>query len=258
MAKYTIELSQCLMQLYLNKKYTKEQQYNLQYDYSKIYETTNPVEIVAETREDFFDFNYPLYDPTHKAELERKILYHYWDYEIGVETYAKFKFNVNKTLNEIMPYYNKIYKAVANDFDFDINIDFEEKIKGNATTTSNNSSTNNLESETEDLQHDSYTDRLRESDTPQNDLQNVENGKYISKYNYNNGNTESDKTNTLSSTNNTETESIGTSDNKTTRNIVGTNTKTSKAEMLKQYISAIQNVDMQVIEALKSCFMLLC
>lgn len=257
MSEYTIKLKDILHQLYLNNKYTQKELYENQYDFGKIYETTNPIEIVEIARPGIFDFEYPLYDITHKEELEKKILYHYYNYEIGEDTYGAFKFNLNKTLNEIMPYYNKIYKATAKDYDFDINIDYYDEYKGKGTQEASSNSQNKLDTTITDNQHDDYHDRLRKSDTPQNNLQEVEDGKYISEYNYNTGKNDSNKTNTTKSENNANDTSIGKTETENKRILYGTNIRTSRAEMLKQYISAIQNVDLQIIESLKSCFCLL-
>ena len=281
MSKYTIKLSDILRQLYINSKYTKEQQYQYQYDINKMYETSNPIEIVEVARASIFDFQYELYDPAHKEELEKKILYHYYNYEIGEDTYSMFKFNLMKTMNEVMPYYNKIYKAVASDYNYWINVDYtdedEQKIKSKANTQSNgtgrsnttSNSTNRLDTTITDNQSDSYEDRLRESDTPQNDLEEVEDGKYVSNYKYNNGTSETDKTNTTESENtsndttngttqtNNETNTQNEQEQENKRKIYGLNTKQNRSKMLKDYIDNIQNVDMQIIESLKSCFCLL-
>ena len=93
--------------------------------------------------------NYPMYRPVHeqlyayiptREELNQKILNHYRFYEIGSETVERFLFNIEMTMNEIMPYYNQLYKSVdiINNID-DIfgNVDITESFE---QTTSNNSS----------------------------------------------------------------------------------------------------------------------
>lgn len=257
MANYTIKFSDCLMQMYINKHMTEQEQIDNQYDFSKIYTETNPINIVADVRSDFFNFEYPLFDSNHKEELEKKILYHYWDYEIGEETFAKFKFNINKTLNEVMPYYNQLYEVYSKKFNFDENIDYKETLEGETSNTANNTSRNTLTSDTEDNQTDTYTDRLRESDTPQGQLLDVEDEKYISKYNYNNGTTDSEKTNHMTSLNSITAGSTGSGTSESERIVKGTNSRLSRAKMLQDYLNIIQNIDLQVVESLKSCFMLL-
>ena len=52
---------------------------------------------------------YPIWDEEHRAELEKKITEHYMFRQIGFETAGRFKFELNKLMREIMPYYNKIW-----------------------------------------------------------------------------------------------------------------------------------------------------
>ena len=74
-------------------------------------ENANPDQVIAAGRSSIFNFNYPIYDPDHKEELETKILSHYYMREIGEETPALFRLRLYSTLNEIMPYYNQLYAS---------------------------------------------------------------------------------------------------------------------------------------------------
>jgi len=256
MAQYTIVLRDILRQLYLNKKYTIEEQIKMQ-NYIDLLIDIDDIKIIKQTRAKVFDFTYPIFNESYRAELETKILTHYYTYEIGSETYTEFKFNLYKKMNENMPYYNKLYVAMNKDFDFDINIDFTETLEGEGTNEANNTTKNTLSSTDTDTQNTNYNDRLRESDTPQNRLVDVENNKYLSKYNYNNGDSSTNKTNNLDSENNIESESNGKTTSNTTRKILGTQYYGgSKSKMLKEYMSAIKNIDLEVIDSLKSCFFL--
>ena len=114
-----------------------------------------------------------------------------------------------------------------------------------------------MKSDDTDTQNDSYEDRLRKSDTPQNELADVEAGRYISEYNYNNGSENRLKKNILNSDTTSKSNSKGENLTDNYKKVKGANGKKSKAELLKEYISAIQNVDLQIIEALKDNFMLL-
>ena len=53
------------------------------------------------------DDKYPIWKEEHRAELEKKIIEHYYHRQIGAETWALFKYNVNVRMREIMPYYSK-------------------------------------------------------------------------------------------------------------------------------------------------------
>ena len=68
-------------------------------------------EIIELSRDKIFDFAYPIYDESHRPELEKKILKHYYTREICEETVGLWKLRLNSRMNEIMPYYNKLYNS---------------------------------------------------------------------------------------------------------------------------------------------------
>lgn len=59
---------------------------------------------------------YPIWSEDHRAELEKKIIEHYMFRQIGFETAGRFKFELNKLMREIMPYYNQIYLTTQYDY----------------------------------------------------------------------------------------------------------------------------------------------
>lgn len=73
-------------------------------------------EIISTARPVIFDFNYPIFDDNYKPVLETKILKHYYTREIGLETYGLWKLKLDTRLNEIMPYYNKLYESELIEF----------------------------------------------------------------------------------------------------------------------------------------------
>ena len=46
-------------------------------------------------RKQLFDFDYPFYDETKRAEFETKFINHFYLREIGSETMGSFKFNLD-------------------------------------------------------------------------------------------------------------------------------------------------------------------
>lgn len=60
--------------------------------------------------------DYPIFDESHRNELNNKIIEHYWFDEIGMETPDRFNHYLHSTMNEIMPYYNELYKSVAMEY----------------------------------------------------------------------------------------------------------------------------------------------
>ena len=60
-----------------------------------------------------FDFqltDYPIFDESYRDTLNQNILNHYYMNEIGFETAPLFRFYLKQKMNEIMPYYNVLYK----------------------------------------------------------------------------------------------------------------------------------------------------
>lgn len=110
-------------------KYTTEVRYICEH-YAGLNESTgfeDVDEIVEKARKKIFS-NYPIFDENHRAELEKKILKHYYTREIGFETVGLFKLYLNNRMAEIMPYYNKLYESETFEFNPFINTDF--KVEG--------------------------------------------------------------------------------------------------------------------------------
>lgn len=89
--------------------------------------------------------SYPIYLEAHRQELNEKILQHFYFREIGAETYAQWKFYLNRKLNEIMPYYNELFmsKDIFDGIDRDKlfnNIYYEEEANSEGTESSDLSS----------------------------------------------------------------------------------------------------------------------
>lgn len=72
---------------------------------------------IAAARESIFDFTYPIFDNEYKSVLETKILKHFYTREIAEETYGLWKLRLDSKMNEIMPYYNKLYESELIEFD---------------------------------------------------------------------------------------------------------------------------------------------
>ena len=119
----------------------------------------------------FFDFEYPLSEHVTKATFETMILNHYITRRIGYETVTAFKLALQVKLNEIMPQYNKLFDAIDGWNLFESGETVTRNVIDNRITNSTNTATN--------------TSDQRFSDTPQNQLDDVRDGKYVSQYSYN-------------------------------------------------------------------------
>lgn len=61
--------------------------------------------------------SYPIFDESYRNTLNNKIVTHYYFREIGLPTPDKFNFYLGMRMNEIMPYYNKLYESELIKFD---------------------------------------------------------------------------------------------------------------------------------------------
>lgn len=54
---------------------------------------------------------YEVFSEEYREKLNKKIIDHYYFHEIGFETVSRFKHYLNSSMNEIMPYYNKLLQS---------------------------------------------------------------------------------------------------------------------------------------------------
>lgn len=101
---------------------------------------------------------YPIWDETHRAELNQKIIDHYMFRQIGFETAGRFKFELNKKMREIMPYYNKIWTTTQYEYNPIENYNMEEKAKDVSKGSENGSN----------------SDTMKHSDTPQGTIDRID------------------------------------------------------------------------------------
>lgn len=94
-----------------------------------------------------FDDSWNTFDPSHKKELEAKIINHYRFNEIGAETPARFKHYINQQLREIMPYYNELYRSVLFDLAPMYNTIITRQMKGNSVGTTAHQSVDRFDDE---------------------------------------------------------------------------------------------------------------
>jgi len=194
-----------------------------------------------------FDFSFPVFDENYRSVLETKILKHFYTREIGLETVGLWKLKLNTKLNEIMPYFNQLYKSQLYAFNpfYDVDLTRKHRIDGSGTKdtdTSNNTETEHRitvdengsassngsgssASESTNASVSVNTDAFSErySDTPQGALTDLKADKYLTNAtlrddnkNANENNTGTDKTSTKSDVENTENKNTETNGNNNT------------------------------------------
>lgn len=209
--------------------------------------------------------------------LNQKILNHYQYNEICCLPPDKFKTFLNNTMNERMPYFNLLYDAMNEKWNFHTGGTLTEIIKADGTSSDNGTktgtdvlarsgidTTNN--SSTHNDSHNDYT-LIVGSDTPGamlNIESDIANNTYASSAtkNKNNGtntgNSNSTDTTTYNSKETTTYDTQTTADRQhndnRNRTVSGLNNK-SYAELFKEYSKSVRNLDLEVIDSLKDCFM---
>ena len=214
----------------------------------------SPDEIITASRTAIFNFSYPIYEETHKPELEKKILKHYYTQEICAETYGLWHLWLNARMNEIMPMYNKLSRMEALTLQKELaNVDIQHNTtrEDGFTRTDSHTRTDNL-TQTEQGSHGT-TDKF--SDTPQGTVSNVDNGTYLTEYR------KIDETNGNTTTNTGTQVNAGSLNHTGSEDVDGwekgyRGSKTY-AELLSDYSEKVLNIDMMIINDLKNLFFML-
>lgn len=212
-----------------------------------------------------------------REALNQKIINHYYFNEICCLPPERFKFFLNNTLNEKMPYFNMLYDAMAEKWKFYTGGTLTEVVKANGTSSDNGTktgtdvlarsgidTTNN--SSLQNQNSDSFNLAVS-SDTP-GQMLNIESDIANNTYANNavkqknkgtfSGNSNSTDTTTYNSKETTTLDEHTTADRQhndnRNRTVSGLNNK-SYAELFKEYSESVRNLDLEVIDSLKDCFM---
>ncbi len=199
-------------------------------------------------RSTIFNFDYPLTSYITKEKFETMILNHFLQRRIGFETVTAFRIQLDVKLNEIMPLYNKMFDALEN---WEIFNDGEVTTRigtDNRTSQSTNNTSNELTNHSTTSTND-ISDR-RNSELPQNQLEDLRNGSYVTNYNYdtntNNGEDNSTSQGTSQATNQ------GTDNNVYNETI--TRTPADKIAILKEMQENIKSIYTMIFKDLECLF----
>lgn len=205
-------------------------------------------DLAKEGRKTIFNFDYPISDNVPRETLETMILNHFLMRRIGFDTVTAFRIQLNVKMNEIMPIYNKMFDSLEN---WKIFEDGEKTIRSgfdNTISKSTNNTNNSLENTS--TTNNSDTSDRRSSDTPQNQLQNVRDGSYVTNYSYDKNNSNAtDKSNSRGSSvavNNG-------SDNKTYEETT-TRTPVDKLSIFKEFQENIKSIYSMIFKDLDCLF----
>lgn len=222
-----------------------------------------------------FDFTFPIQNEQHREFLEALIIKKYFFREICCEDVMEWQLRLDQRLNEIMPYYNKMYASFDYLTDILDDVDYTRTFNENnsKTGTENTSSSQNIKSAGNSNKIDNTKSTVetddesinRFSDTPQGQLTGVMNDTYLTSAQRNT----SDKSETATGNSMSVLQNNGTSDTsgtfdtdkaesgvrQYTEKVKGKMYAGSKAKMVMEYRKAVINIDMEIISRLSDLFM---
>ena len=216
---------------------------------SKGYNSVN--EIINTVFPKIFDFDYPIFDTKYKSILEPKIIKHFYTYEIGAETVGLWKLYLDSKMNEIMPYYNKLYNSEL--------IKYEPLEDTNLTRHSNRDEIgkkddlNEFKGNTIDNTKTNLNNLNKFWDTPQNGLQALTEGTYLTDARNVTENNSTDYTSNI--TNHNTFSSLVQNNDDFWETIKGKQSNKSYSEMINELRSTFLNIDLMVIKELNPLFM---
>lgn len=173
-------------------------------NYGKVEKTKIP-DLALATHSDVFNFTYPLSEKVDKTEFETLFLNRFLTRRIGFETFTAFQINLNVKLNIIMPKYNILFDSLI---DWDILGD-KELTERTGTDKTNFESENSTSNSISSLSETSNTSDRRFSELPQNQINEIQNGNYMTQYNLDKNNSSD-----LSSSNGNSNSNLSNEENK--------------------------------------------
>lgn len=197
--------------------------------------------VIDTARPSIFALPYPIHLESHRAELERTILLHYWTREIGLETPGAFVLALGARMREIMPRYNELYRAAAAAASVDVVTGAANyTITRERDETIEHESTNATENETTTNETSKY------SDTPGGALTGLEDDRYLSSAEIRDSSIQSEGFDTGSSTE--------TRDGSETETMIGTRGG-DYAGNYARFFAAVKSIDEMIVKDLAPLFM---
>lgn len=268
----------------------------------------NTILLCKDTHKNIFNFDYPLVDEL-KTDFETTFLMHYYFREIGQETVGVWKHYIAEHLYMVADTYNQLYKSINLDYDILNPLHYTENERVNLgeitsnnrnmdvtnTTDSTTNTDSNSHSETNDTGNTETINTTTNTDTgnnnmvhkdlrtPQGNLTDFLDGKYMSGATQDYGNTTANGTTNINNNedrnNTTETDS---DDNSTTknesnstsktndtqngnrnqttireRNITGKSDNVSQAQLILDYRETVLNLINQLVSEFEDNFMMI-
>lgn len=210
-----------------------------------------------------FNFDFPIYDENYRNVLCAKILKHYYTREIGAETVGLWKLWLDARLNEIMPYYNQLYKSAMIEFnpmyDIDLTTEYMKTADGSTDVTGDSDETSSGDSGSISINDNESTSRHMFSDTPQGALDNLENETYLTNASKNldsgSANNQTDYEYHISRQANRSDKTIAKNTEEYIQSITGKTGGASYSKRLQEFRDTFINIDLKIIDELKDLFL---
>lgn len=227
----------------------------------------NVDDIISKSWNKIFTSKAVFFDEEYRSVLCQKILKHYYLREIGSETVGIWKLWMNTRLEEIMPFYNQLYKSALLDFnplyDVDLTRTHNRKVDSSKQEDGTSKSVSIGENSVSGTGSGSSNNTKKDlySDTPQGAITGLDNENYLTNARKvtDSGNSSSEFSNsgTNKSTVNGETSNTGTANSLEdyVENVSGKHGTESYSSMLLKFRETFLNIDMQVIEEFSDLFM---
>lgn len=228
-------------------KYTTELRFYLS-ALAGLDESENIQDVLDNSWEKVFNFDFPIYDENHREELCKKILLHYYFREIGMETVGAWKLKLQSKMIEIMPYYNNLYKVLDDEFSLaKTNERYTERdYKGSYDFKGENTQTN-----TDTVNFSQNTSNISKYlDTPQGGLNGIVSDDYLTSVNTSDDDTSQTTKNSGSSESNTTNQNL--------HEYSEIEHEYGNADLLdnvNKYSQGVFNIDLRIINELSSLFM---
>ena len=184
--------------------------------------------------------HYTIFDETYRDHLDGRIIDHYWNREIGLESVEMFQLAMRRKMNEIMPYYNQLYLSTRVEYDPLSTINLHTVMSNEANQETLNAGTGEAAS------NSTSESRAVNSETPQTMLSG--DADYATAATDSNGEATTLSTTTENSSSNTSSEGNG--------DTLITGFQGTASSLIMAYRDSLINVDLMIIGELEELFML--
>lgn len=184
---------------------------------------------------------YPVFNESYRKILNGKIIDEYYNREIGTETIDNFILILRKKMDQVMPYFNQLYKSTEIPYDALDSMRIHSVGSSHVENDESVNATNNTDTNTESGA------RVIGSNFPQTML--AGNGDYASTGNDTNSTAKVGSESEQNSSSNANTDG-------STENLV-TGYQGVAADLINKYRASLINIDTMILSEIEDCFMLI-